>query len=751
MKKILSIIFILVIILLFVCYLFIKGSLPLLSGNIELTGLSGTVLIQRDSFGVATIKAENRLDVAQATGFLHAQERFFQMDLLRRYAAGELSELLGFSTIELDKKQRLYGFRKIAEKSYGLLNDQEKAILTAYAKGVNQGLSFLKTKPFESIFLRTTPRQWEPIDSVLVCFTLFCDLQDGSERNVLNHGYMKKALSAKVYDFFVNNGSCWESTLDNSKRPILPVPAAEEFEKSHLNSLVLQKIDKLAASNNWAISGQYTKDNRAILACDMHLSLSVPNIWYRLGFEYPGHTIYGASLPGTPCIIIGSNKNIAWGFTNASVDTANLVIVEVDPQNPNCYLTPQGIKSFDITTEYIKVRGQKAIPYKIRSTIWGPIVENDFFGSPLSVKWVAHYPESINLQLIKLEIITSATQALKEAHKIKIPLLNFIVADKDGHIGWTLIGSIPKRRGFDDGTPISFLNENNGWDGLVEGQDYPSLLDPPKGYLWTANQRCLGKDWDWLYGLSSSSVVRAYQIESKLKTLGKATEDDMFNWQLDTEAIFFRRYQKTLLDLLEKYPTNREVFEQEIKAWDGRADLNSRGYYLLKIFVKEISKKIGKYCCEESLWQIVNQKPEYLKDPKFTSWDDELLTIVDNIIANNKIKNDVWGDHNKLQMNHPFSSKSFFLHFLLDMPNDSIAGDSYSLRVSKANFGASERMVVSPGHEEDGVFQSPGGQSGNPISKNYKDAHKYWIKGKKTKFLPGKTVNLLILHPDTNH
>ncbi|MBT7462304.1 MAG: penicillin acylase family protein, partial [Waddliaceae bacterium] len=218
-------------------YHFVKGGIAQYSGTVELPGLSAPVTIERDSYGIPTIKASNRADITRAIGFTHGQERFFQMDLLRRKSAGELSELVGKKALLLDKEQRFHQFRKMAGKTFEMMPEDQQKDLVAYAEGVNAGVKALKRKPWEYYLLGSEPKEWTTEDSILVGIIMFQELQDSTGEFDLSRGYMAKLLPAEVYDFFVNNGSAWQATLDDSIIPMKSIPSEESFSYLHARGL----------------------------------------------------------------------------------------------------------------------------------------------------------------------------------------------------------------------------------------------------------------------------------------------------------------------------------------------------------------------------------------------------------------------------------------------------------------------------------------------------------------------------------
>lgn len=353
----------------------VRASLPQLDGTAAITGLLANVTVARDPLGVPTIRGESRTDVARALGFLHAQDRFFQMDVWRRAAAGELSELFGSKTLPHDEAMRMHGFRRIAMATLAQLPADQRAVLDAYAEGVNAGLSALREKPFEYIVIRATPRPWQPEDTLLVGDAMLTDLQDDTGRYDRTLMALRDQMGIAGLEFFAPLTTPDDAALDGTTAPVAPVPPARVIDlqpakttheqaplaEPKLAGWSLPRIpaDPVAAgsvgdafpfvsrdpaarpgSNCFALSGAHTATGAALLASDIHLNLQVPNTWYRVSLQYPGHTVTGITLPGVPLIIAGSNGHVAWSFTNAYADTGDLVVFDRNPVDPRLYHAP---------------------------------------------------------------------------------------------------------------------------------------------------------------------------------------------------------------------------------------------------------------------------------------------------------------------------------------------------------------------------------------------------------------------------
>ena len=753
-------------------YLVLDGSRPKLSGTVRLQGLLQRTIILKDRYGIPTIKGNSRLDIARATGFLHAQERFFQMDLMRRRAAGELSEIFGEATIELDKKQRMHGFRRQARFILPTLTGIEQEILASYTEGVNEGLKALKCKPFEYYILREKPAVWKEEDSLLVGLGLFFDLQDSEGMIDLVRGVLRRTLPDLVYQFLVRNSSTWDAPLDNSSLKRLPIPSREDFQYLHLaqGSFLLNKESAelpipARGSNQWAVDASCTEKKQAMLACDMHLNLLAPNIWYRLGISYKEGTgkqirVDGITLPGTPFIAAGSNRSIAWGFTNAYIDTTDLILLEIDPNNPMNYCTDEGFVSLEEVEEEIRVKGSSPIRHTVFWTKWGPLHPEKFFGAQMAVRWIAHDIDCFNFRLLDLETVSSSEEALKILPEIRLPVLNFMVADQKGHIGWGYVGAIPLRGTYEPGLPVGWKEWGN-WTRNRVSTEYPSLLDPVSGRLWTANNRVL---LDSTLGQDYLNPIRAYQIQKRLFSSDSMTVCDMYELQLDDEAVFFNRWNelfKKTLDLT--CPRHQELFSI-ISNWDHHCSSSSQGYFWIRAFREKVKQKIVSRLLapcfqekpdlnynlldlEEPIYLIASKQPSYLAN---TTWEIDLFEMIEEILDENESalkEKKTWGDFNIALIRHPLSYSLSWFSSLLDMPKQALSGDYYVPRVSSSFVGASVRMVVSPGNEEEGVFNMPCGQSGHPLSKHYRDQQNAWVEGKSTPFLPGPPIHELCLVP----
>ena len=779
---------------------------PQLTGEVTIVGLSADVTIDRDALGVPTVRASSREDLARAMGFLHAQERFFQMDLARRRAAGELSELFGRTALPTDRAARMHRFRARASLVLQQETEQNRSVLLAYTGGVNAGLASLAAAPFEYQLLRQTPRPWVPEDSVLVIASMFFSLQDASGTAEARAGALAQVLPPELVDFLNSTASEWDSPELGAQLAAPVPPGPEVFDlrtgpavtrspgasapgpNTRTDALALHdmRIDTEAeadarGSNNWAVSGARTKDGHAIVANDMHLGLGVPNIWYRASQIRPHAgrdlTITGATLPGVPSVIVGSNGSIAWGFTNTTADWTDRVVLEIVGEGESArYLSHMplmaGPRAFEVHTETIAIDGEPSETLTVRNTIWGPVDGPDAQGRLHAIAWVAHSPEGLNFRLSGMEEATTLEGAIVVANVSGVPGQNCVIADRTGGIAWTIAGRIPRRKGFDGRTPTSWADGSRMWDGWYTPGEYPRIVNPESGVIVTANNRIVSDGYLAMLGDGGYDPgARARQIRNGLLAGDKIDYEDIRRIHLDDRAILMERWRDLALSALrtEGIATGRDEFKRLVETtWTGRASVDSVAYRLIRQFrlktaelawapfverVRPIAPNFpaapGR-ALEGPVWALLTTQPAHLLNPKYSSWNDLMVEAVDQTIAtlttNGRVLAErTWGEANTLSATHPLSRAVPQLSAWLDLPKDQLPGDSHVPRFQSATNGASERMAVSPGQEAAGYFHMPGGQSGHPRSANYKDGHAAWVNGDATPFLPGPSVTRLVL------
>lgn len=772
----------------------IRGGLPVLDGERVLTGLSHPVRVERDALGIPSIHAQTRQDLSRALGFLHGQDRFFQMDLLRRLAAGELAELFGPAALEKDRKNRVHRSRWVARKVMESAPGYQREDVIAYADGVNQGLADLGTRPFEYLVLGLKPRPWLPEDCVLVILAMALDLQDENGDAEANLDLMHATLPPELVAFLNSKGTSWDAPLLGEAFAVPPIPPATSLDLRGGAGAAPSKGELLPSlpflshpsgratfpgSNNWAVAGALSPYPAAMLANDMHLDFSLPTVWYRadLHLEAPardqaGLRLTGVTLPGTPGLTVGSNGSIAWGFTNSYGDWSDLIRLEPDPSDRDRYLSAAGSQPIRIIQETIRVKGERAEELFIRWTEWGPVVRKDYQGGELVCRWIGHFPEAINLEQFNLGFARDVERAMAIANRTGIPAQNFVVVDGQGNLAWTIAGRIPLRSG--DGESVSDSSDAMEWTGWLEPADYPRVVNPASGRIWTANTRVVDGEMLERIGFGGYALgARARQIRDRLQAGESFDERAFLAIQLDDEALFLQHWHDLLLELLQGSPatSSRGQALSFIDHWGGYASVHSVGYRLVRDFRTRTFKNIlaallapcrardenfqTKFLkqIEGPVWQLIEAKPQHLLHPDYDTWDAWLLDCFDQMLAEllrdgGLLAEKTWGQANTLAIQHPMSSAIPLLGGYLSLDPVQLPGDGNMPRVQGTSSGASERMVVAPGHEENGIFHMPGGQSGHPLSPFFRAGFDAWARGEPTPFLPGPAQHALVLQPD---
>ncbi len=765
----------------------VRASLPELDGELSAAGLTADASIDRDAAGLTTVRAQNRKDLAFATGFAHAQDRFFQMDLTRRQAAGELAELIGPAVINIDKQFRFHRFRQRARDTVAASSNEQQIILQAYAAGVNAGLTGLAAKPFEYFVLQATPTPWLPEDTVLVAYAMFVMLNDPTGYRDVARGFAYDAMPESLYRFVYPDGTPWDSPVVGIARSVPDLPPESDFDlrqsgvttDADESELREDNSPLVPGSNNWAVGGALTTTGRAIVANDMHLGLSAPNVFYRARLVQGGGNgidVTGVTLPGVPVVVAGSNGKVAWGFTNSYGDWTDVVVLQPGATD-GTYRTAEGDRQFVENREVIKVKGGEPVELLVRETIWGPVLDDVHYPEgELAVSWIAHKIGAVNINQMDLEHVSNVGEALAVANTLGIPPQNFVSGDANGNIGWTIAGRIPVRSEFDRSRPADW-SEQDGWTGWLDPAKYPRIVNPEGGRIWTANSRVIDDDALRIIGDGGYDLgARARQIRDDLREKTSFIPQDMLSIQMDDRALFIATWRDLLLKVLDEDAVAdnpaRAEYRQLVENWLPRAAPDSVGYRLVRSFRLEMRERVfnmlagpiktaygddaklwisGQF--EGSLWKLLNEQPLYLLPAQYASWNDLMLAAVDKNIAyfhdnfEGSLSDRSWGELNTARIQHPLSKAIPALSRWLDMPRDQLTGDNNLPKAQGPGFGASERFAVSPGDEVNGYFHMPTGPSGNPASEYYGFGHEDWVQGIATPFLPGPSVHELVLKP----
>ena len=782
-------------------YAFMRASLPMLDGQVTAAGLRAPVSVTRDALGLPTLRGSDRADLAFATGYLHAQERFFQMDLLRRAASGELAALLGKALVPVDRERRLHRFSARAGPALAALPEAERAVLDRYAAGVNAGLDALAARPFEYAVLRATPRPWRAEDTMLVVWAMYFDLQDDQLHRVWSRGWLRdNGTSPEQLAFLLPTSSSYDAPLDaaavdETAAPMPAVPPAwfGKPAKAKVAAAVLEDIgDAEVGSNNWVVAGTRSRNGAAIVANDMHLTLRLPHLWYRAAVELeaagaPLRRLVGVTLPGTPAIVVGSNGQVAWGFTNSYGAYVDLLELEFDAKDPSRYRMASGVAGapadgwglLRTVDERIAVANGPDEILHVQETAFGPVWERG--GKRYAVHWVAHDPGAVNFANLAIDQATSVAEVLAIGQRAGFPAQNMLAGDAAGHIGWTVAGAMPGRSAtWASSFPAPAASAaSHTWTSLAAPTMHPSVMNPGSGQLATANSRQRAGAGHASIGDGGVDLgARQRQVRDDVTALGASTDEAaVYAIGLDDRALYLAPWRDRALQALAgdgdaaAHP-RRDEFKRLLETtWTGRAGIDSVAYRLTRAFVGSLSLRLfgsadeamraadkpAGFSRATARWPVViarllDEKPAGWLPVGSASWQVVQLAAIDDAIESiekegTPLAAATWGKRNTLRMAHPMAAALPLGSRWLAAPADPLPGDSHMPRVAAPDFGQSERLVVSPGHEASGVFNMPGGQSGHPLSPNFLGGHGDWVAGRPTPLLPGATLHTLRFAP----
>ncbi|MFC4134392.1 penicillin acylase family protein [Hamadaea flava] len=575
----------------------IRRALPQLDGTIALPGLSAEVRVQRDAHGVPQIYATTTADLYRAQGYVHAQDRFWEMDFRRHVTGGRLAELFGESQLETDAYLRTMGWRRVAEQEWDLISADSRANLTAYAEGVNAYLAGHSagqlSLEYTLLSLQNSGyeiEQWDPIDSLAWLKAMAWDLRGNMETEIRRAALLAEGLSveqieqlypAYPYDRNVPIVSGGEATGTPPTQPaVKPTSAQGDLLRELADGL--DRMPQLMGdggpgigSNSWVISGDLTATGKPILANDPHLSPSQPGIWYQIGLhcacDAQSQDVAGFSFSGVPGVVIGHNARIAWGFTNLDPDVTDLYYEKVTGDQ---YEVDGQLKPLATRQEVLKIAGGGRKTITVRSTGHGPLLSDasddlkklSKDGYAVALRWTALDPGRTADALFALNKAGNWTEFRAAAALFEVPAQNMVYADVDGNIGYQSPGRIPVRGKGDGRWPAPGWDSAYDWTGYLPFAELPTVLNPKQGYVATANQAVIGPRYqhfltsDWSYGYRSQRINDMIQATAKA---GKITLDDVQKMQFDNRNGF----APTLVPWLAR--TAPDAAKQAVRLLDG--------------------------------------------------------------------------------------------------------------------------------------------------------------------------------------
>lgn len=760
LKKILIGIVIVVFILAIGLYLFLRNSLATIEGKLNVTGLISEVQVIRDDKGIPKIIAQNESDLYRAQGFIHAQDRLFQMDLARRQASGRLSEVVGKAAIENDKKFLIFSLRRAAEKSYEIYSEEAKKVLQNYADGVNAYIEYAKSKnklPYEFTLLGYQPEQWTPIDSLTIGKYMAYDLgghwsYQAFNNWTLNHLGVEKFK--ELNSIAVQEDKDIEEIIKvNQNQSALIDEKTALYETPHIDN----------GSNNWVVSGNKTESGKPLLADDPHLSLSTPSIWYQMSLQAPSVHVSGVIFAGIPGIILGNNEDIAWGVTNYGPDVQDLYIEKQNPQNKNQFEYDGEYYDAEVVKYDLKVKGQESIPYEIIYTKNGPVisdilkVENKALtGNTLfSMRWTANEPTKELEAILTLNKAKDWDSFEKGLEEFKAPAQNFVFADNKGNIAFKSNGSIPIRKKGNGVLPVPGYLSEYSWSGYIPFNELPEINNPESGFIATANTNTT-PEYDRFVSNVWSQPYRKARIDEVLNSKNKLTYQDMQSLQMDIKNLYAEEFLDKMIENTDKNEIKKEVFDI-LSNWNRNDDKDLAAPLIFHNWMIKLREVTFRDEMDKNVYKFMPHKEHY---------SDELLRKVllrgeDSLIYRNGIKHTLttslsetiddltkkhgsdvskwkWGNGHKLSFKHSLTTAVPILGVFLNPKEIPISGSRITVQAASqneqglVNHGASWRYVYD--FKDDSGYHIVGpGQSGHFMSSFYKNQVENWANGTYTK------------------
>jgi penicillin amidase len=730
--------------------------------ELKLTGLQGKVTVKYDENRIPHIFAENEHDLYYAQGYITARDRLWQLDIQTRSASGRLAEVVGAKALDIDRYHRRMGMVYGAENTLkGMMKDPVmRVVVNAYTEGINTYVHQLSKRdyPIEFKLLDYAPEEWKPINCALLLKLMSETLAGGTNElamtNVLNK------FGAKVTKDLFPDYPMHESPIipvgtkwDFKPLPIPAPPAA--FKAQMLTGMKMKDRVEGIGSNNWAISGSNTASGYPILANDPHLDLTFPSIWYQMQLSAPGVNVYGVSLPGAPCIVIGYNKKISWGVTNVDADILDWYQLKFKDESRNEYWYNNQWIKVTYRVEKITVKGQPDIIDTVRYTHFGPVVydnaklgeKHDNIPVGNALKWIAHQ-ESNDIKAFYLLNRGSNYTDYREALKFfTAPAQNFVFASADNDIAITPNGKIPlkyKDQGkfiMDGGDPA------NDWRGFIPFEQNPTVKNPPRGFVSSANQSSTDPTYPYYINWQFAPYERGKRINDRLGAMQKATADSMRILQTDTYSIRAQDILPTMLKYLDasKLDENQTLALNILKKWNKFYDADSEGAAVFAGWWSRFYRATWNDNFSDKKtplnWPSMDRTEELLlKEPNSVWFDNkktpmketatDVLSRSFNVAVDALIK-----DHGKPGNWQWGKVKEFEVRHLANIPgfgsgNFASGGTGSTVNALTEGHGPSWRMVVQLGPQVKGYGIIPGGQSGNPGSFFYDDMLQTWKEGK---------------------
>lgn len=757
-----------------------KSALPVLDGDVHAAGLSAPVMVRRDGHGVPHIEATTQDDLFVVQGYVTAQDRLWQMDAFRRNANGELAEIMGPSLVEHDKAQRVLQFRKTAERVYANLPAADRARLDDYARGVNLFIEQHRDSlPAEFKLLFYRPRPWTGVDSVSVGL-MIVQMLDTHWPTKLSRERITARLNNEKLEADLYPVGSWRDrpptgiTLDLSQPHPEPTPSKTSDEddedepstasaapagglpaainpRALLAVLGLPDCDGCAAgSNNWVVAGKHTASGKPLLSNDMHLTLTVPNIWYMADLEAPGFHAAGVTLPGLPFVIAGHNEHVSWGFTALMGDVQDLYIERLDGKGNYQDIDAQW-KPLTVDHEVIKVRGRNSVQLDVQLTAHGPLL-NPILPKEkraIALKWTLYDPALHSMPIYQIDTAANWTEFSAALDTWSWPTQSLVYADDQGHIAYHAIGKVPLRPSGLEKKPIQVgAVSGHEWQGYMPFDQMPSAVDPPSGFLATANARVTTETSPYPLALEWVDPYRAERIYKALDGRDGLTPKDMLAVETDVYSEVDQEIGQRLAYAIDQTAGADDRLHQAadlLRSWDGKLTTDSAAASIVTqarkalwplILEPKLGKDAADYRWLESDFAeeeiVMHAKPDWLPK-KYKNWDALLTEAVRKGMkdghAPGKIADWHYGDWHVVDLEHPLAEFLPLVGRIAGTGPQPQSGDTTTVKQVGRAFGPSQRFTMDWNNVDGSTENIVLGQSGDPYSPYFRDQWNNWYGG----------------------
>jgi penicillin amidase len=760
--------------------------LPQMDGTAVLSGLHQDVTVERDLWGVPHVRASSLADLAEAQGYVMAQDRLWQMDLLRRVARGQLSEIVGARAVPIDKQFRLLRFGLAAERDVGLMDDELRTVMEAYARGVNKFIEQHRDKlPIEFTLLKYKPQPWQPSDSLVISGYMYETLTDTWQDELDRLKVTARIGPEKARDLYSVDASLDHFVVgdpaqpgDGSQRSGDPDDQDDDDDdmsqdnvlKAGLQSSASDFPDLTSAlapgvvqwledsqrdirhalgSNNWVVSGAHTATGKPLLANDTHLELGVPPIWYQMHLTCPGWNVKGFTLPGAPLVIIGHNDRIAWGFTNNGADVEDLYAESFNPAQFDEYKVNGSWVKAQTVDEIIHVKGGPDEHFPVMVTRHGPVMAREGT-TGYALRWTATEPGGLANTYNRLGKAQNWKEFREVMKNVWGPAQNAVYADVRGNIGYLMAARVPIRKKGRGEVPMPGDTDSYEWKGYIPFEQLPQIFNPQDGLIVTANARVVGPDYKPYLTDRWEEPYRTARIWDLLHDKRDMRPDDMMNVQTDIYSYPDVFLAEQLVPAAKIAPP-KDVRTQQLVAlsrdWNGMADADSnvvpflegtRRAALKLILQPVLGNDTGLYGWRSTtfLQRILTDRPPSWLPSTYKTYDELLVAAADESVrrleqetGSSRIEDWPWKRFDSLEMLHPLGREGW-LKKLFSFGAKPQGGSSFSPRAATRRHGPAMRFVANPADWDNSLMLVPGGQSGQLGSRHYSDQFPYWYEGK---------------------